>query len=45
MHRGVHPRPAGPSYVTQVDRVATDVVANDWAVDDSRFLLYPALRS
>ena len=31
-------------YVTQVDRVATDVVANDWVVDDSRFLLYPALK-
>ena len=30
--------------MTQVDRVATDVVANDWAVDDSRFPLYPALK-
>ena len=26
-------------YVTQVDKVASDVVANDWAVDDARFLL------
>lgn len=32
------------SYVTQVDRVASDVVSDSWAVDDSRFLLYPALK-
>ncbi len=31
-------------YVTQVDRVASAVVADDWVVDDSRFLLYPALK-
>lgn len=31
-------------YVTQVDRVASDVVANHWVRDDSRFLLYPAMK-
>ncbi len=31
-------------YVTQVDKVASDVVANDWAVNDARFLLYPAMK-
>ena len=31
-------------YVTQVDRVATQVIANDWVADDARFLLYPAMK-
>jgi cytochrome P450 len=31
-------------YVTKVDRVASEVVANQWTRDDSRFLLYPAMK-
>jgi cytochrome P450 len=31
-------------YVEQVDKVVSQVVANDWVVNDSRFLLYPAMK-
>ncbi len=31
-------------YVPQVDRVASAVIADDWVVDDARFLLYPAMK-
>lgn len=31
-------------YVTQIDRVATTVVARDWVTDDARFLLHPAMK-
>src|ERR1700757_151153 len=32
------------SYVEQMDKVITHTVANDWVVNDSRFLLYPAMK-
>ncbi|MGB8506282.1 MAG: cytochrome P450, partial [Mycobacterium sp.] len=31
-------------YAKQVDRVVSQVVANDWVVNDARFLLYPAVK-
>ncbi len=31
-------------YVEHIDRVATHVLANDWAADDARFLFYPAMK-
>ncbi|HXL59741.1 MAG TPA: cytochrome P450, partial [Mycobacterium sp.] len=31
-------------YVAHIDRVATRVVAEDWVVDDARFLLHPAMK-
>src|ERR1700728_4728519 len=31
-------------YVEQMDQVVSQVVANDWVVNDSRFLLYPAMK-
>ncbi len=31
-------------YVEHIDRVASDVVANDWVADDARFLFYPAMK-
>src|SRR5246500_1263568 len=31
-------------YVEQMDQVVTQVVANDWVANDSRFLLYPAMK-
>ncbi|OBK15763.1 cytochrome P450 [Mycobacterium asiaticum] len=31
-------------YVEQMDKVVSQVVANDWVTDDSRFLLYPAMK-
>jgi cytochrome P450 len=31
-------------YVEQMDKVVSQVVANDWVVNDSRFLLYPAMK-
>ena len=32
------------NYVEQMDRVVSQVVANDWVVNDARFLLYPAMK-
>jgi cytochrome P450 len=31
-------------YVEHIDRVASDVVANDWVTNDARFLFYPAMK-
>lgn len=31
-------------YVEHIDRVASHVVANDWAANDSRFLFHPAVK-
>jgi cytochrome P450 len=31
-------------YVEQMDRVVSQVIANDWVVNDARFLLYPAMK-
>jgi len=31
-------------YVEQMDKVVSQVVANDWVVNDARFLLYPAMK-
>src|ERR1700760_533471 len=31
-------------YVEQMDHVVSQVVANDWVANDSRFLLYPAMK-
>src|SRR5271157_1390567 len=31
-------------YVEQMDKVVSQVVADDWVVNDSRFLLYPAMK-
>ena len=31
-------------YVEQMDQVVSQVVANDWVVNDPRFLLYPAMK-
>ena len=31
-------------YVEQVDKVVSQVVANDWVANDARFLLYPAMK-
>ena len=31
-------------YVEHIDRVATHVIANDWATNDARFLFYPAMK-
>jgi cytochrome P450 len=31
-------------YTEQVDQVVSKVIANDWVADDSRFLLYPAMK-
>jgi cytochrome P450 len=31
-------------YVEHVDRVASNVIANDWVINDPRFLLYPAMK-
>jgi cytochrome P450 len=31
-------------YVEQMDKVVSQVVANDWVANDSRFLLYPAMK-
>ena len=31
-------------YVEQVDKVASQVIANDWVANDARFLLYPAMK-
>ena len=31
-------------YAKQVDRVVSQVVVDDWVVDDARFLLYPAMK-
>ncbi|HEY7052611.1 MAG TPA: cytochrome P450 [Mycobacterium sp.] len=32
------------SYVEQMDKVVSQVVANDWVANDARFLLYPAMK-
>ena len=32
------------SYVEQMDKVVSQVVADDWVVNDARFLLYPAMK-
>jgi cytochrome P450 len=37
-------RPRLAGYVEHVDRVASQVIANDWVPKDSRFLLYPAMK-
>lgn len=37
-------RPRLAGYVEHIDRVASDVVANDWATNDARFLIHPALK-
>jgi cytochrome P450 len=31
-------------YVEQMDKVVSEVVANDWVLNDPRFLLYPAMK-
>ena len=31
-------------YVERIDRVASKVVANDWATNDARFLFHPAVK-
>ena len=31
-------------YVEQMDKVVSQVIANDWVANDSRFLLYPAMK-
>jgi len=31
-------------YVEQMDKVVSQVIANDWVVNDARFLLYPAMK-
>ncbi|MCG5434335.1 cytochrome P450 [Mycobacterium sp. MYCO198283] len=31
-------------YTEQVDRVVSQVIANDWVANDARFLLYPAMK-
>jgi cytochrome P450 len=31
-------------YVEHIDKVVTKVVTNDWATDDARFLLHPAMK-
>jgi cytochrome P450 len=31
-------------YVEQMDKVVSQVVANDWVINDPRFLLYPAMK-
>jgi cytochrome P450 len=31
-------------YVEQMDKVVSDVIADDWVVNDARFLLYPAMK-
>ena len=31
-------------YTEQVDKVVSQVVANDWVTNDPRFLLYPAMK-
>ncbi|HEY2504437.1 MAG TPA: cytochrome P450, partial [Mycobacterium sp.] len=38
----VRPRLVG--YVEQMDKVVSQVIANDWVVNDGRFLLYPAMK-
>jgi cytochrome P450 len=38
----VRPRLVG--YVEQMDKVVSQVIANDWVVNDARFLLYPAMK-
>ncbi|MDT5318891.1 MAG: hypothetical protein QOD88_1413, partial [Mycobacterium sp.] len=32
-------------YVEQMDKVVSQVIANDWVVNDARFLLYPAMKA
>src|SRR6201997_375662 len=32
------------SYVEQMDKVVSQVIANDWVANDARFLLYPAMK-
>ncbi|MEB3034144.1 cytochrome P450 [[Mycobacterium] nativiensis] len=41
--QGAFTRPRLASYVEDIDRVATDIVA-DWPTNDARFLLHPALK-
>ena len=31
-------------YVEQMDQVVSQVIADDWVIDDARFLLYPAMK-
>ncbi len=31
-------------YTEQVDKVVSQVIANDWVANDARFLLYPAMK-
>ena len=31
-------------YVEQMDKVVSQVIANDWVANDARFLLYPAMK-
>lgn len=31
-------------YVEQMDKVVSQVITNDWVIDDPRFLLYPAMK-
>lgn len=37
-------RPRLVNYVEQIDRVASQVIADDWITDDPRFLLHPAMK-
>lgn len=37
-------RPMLASYAPQVDRITTEVIANDWVADKPGFLLYPAAK-
>ena len=41
--QGAFTRPRLADYVTDMDRVATPIVAN-WPTDDARFLFYPAIK-
>jgi cytochrome P450 len=37
-------RPRLVGYVEQMDKVVSQVIANDWVANDARFLLYPAMK-
>ncbi|MFV0493579.1 cytochrome P450 [Mycobacterium sp.] len=37
-------RPRLVGYLDHIDQVVSRTVANDWATDDARFLLYPAIK-
>ncbi len=43
-HAGAFTRTRLVGYTEQVDKVVSQVVANDWVTNDPRFLLYPAMK-